>query len=290
MIYKELGKTGRKISAVGLGTWQLGSGKAQIDAIRAGIASGVNFIDTAEIYGTEPTVKKAVAGKKNLFIASKVWPSHFHYDDVIKACDASLKRIGVKTLDLYQLHWPNKFIPIEETMRAMEHLVDTGKIRYIGVSNFDKKQLIAAQSALKKYEVVSDQVEYSLIVRDPEEELARYCKKERISIIAYSPLGHGKLFSSKYKELLGLLSDIGERHRKTATQVALNWLLSRKEVFVIPKVSTAEHAVEDAGAASFKLSPKERLEIDLLSRKFGTRALKNMVNLPLSFLLFFKRS
>lgn len=290
MIYKSLGKTGEKVSAIGFGTWELSKNSASpIAAIEVAIKNGVNFIDTAEIYGTEPVVNKAIKGKKGLFIASKVWPGHFHYADVIKACDKSLKQLGVKRIDLYQLHWPNKFVPIEETMRAMEKLVDDGKIRYIGVSNFDKEQLVSAQNALKKYEIVSNQVEYSLFVRDPEKDIVPYLRKEKISLIAYSPLGHGKMFSSKYDPLFKTLEKIGKNYKKTATQVALNWLVSHPEVIAIPKSSTTEHAIENAGAGSFKLGLSDRTIIDLSSRKFTRKSLKSLIGLPLSFMLFFKR-
>ncbi len=290
MIYKELSKTGEKLSSIGIGTWQLGKNPPEeIRAIKVAIENGVNFVDTAEIYGSEPIVNKAIKGAKNIFIATKVWPAHFHYDDVIRACDKSLKNLGVKQIDLYQLHWPNKFIPIEETMRAMESLVKSGKIRYVGVSNFDKTQLIAAQNAMKKEEIVSDQVEYSLMVRGPEEELLPYCKKQKISVIAYSPLGHGKLFMGRYKKLFDLLSKVGKDYRKTAAQIALNWLISKKEVFAIPKASSVKHAMENAGATSFKLKLKDSIAIDIASRKHKKKSLKDTVNLPLYFLLFLKR-
>lgn len=291
MRYGELDKTGKKLSVIGLGTWQLGKNPAkEVKAIKAGIKKGINFIDTAEIYGTEPIVGKAIAGTEGIFIATKVWPTHFHYNDVIRACDASLERLGVKTIDLYQLHWPNQFIPIDETMRAMEDLVKAGKIRYIGVCNFDREQLANAQKAMKKEKIVSNQVEYSPIVRDPEVGLLDYCKKQGISLIAYSPLGHGKLFSRAYKPLLDVLSGIGKKHGRTAAQVALNWLVSKEGVFVIPKVSAVDHATEDAEAASFKLEPEEMREIDGASLKFATKSLRDTVGLPLSSLLFFKRS
>ncbi len=290
MIYKELGKTKEKLSSIGVGTWQLGKNPSEeVKAIKAAIENGVNFIDTAEIYGSEPLVNNAIKGTKDIFVATKVWPGHFHYADVIKACDKSLKNLGLKQIDLYQLHWPNKFIPIEETMRAMESLVKSGKIRYIGVSNFDKSQLIAAQAVMKREEIVSNQVEYSLMVRNPEEELLPYCQKQKISLIAYSPLGHGKLFAGKYKKLFDLLSNVGAKYNKTAAQISLNWLVSRKGVFAIPKASSIEHAVENAKATSFKLKLKDSIAIDVASRKHKRRSLKDTVNLPLSFLLFLKR-
>ncbi|MEM3476957.1 MAG: aldo/keto reductase, partial [Candidatus Micrarchaeaceae archaeon] len=128
-----------KVSELGIGTWQLtGSEQENIAALKYALDNGVNFIDTAEIYGTESIVGKAIKAKnrKELFIATKLWTSNFRYDDAIKACYASLERLGTSYVDLYQLHWPNKDVPIAETMKAMEKLADEGKIRSIGVSNF----------------------------------------------------------------------------------------------------------------------------------------------------------
>lgn len=287
MIYRELGKTGEKISAIGFGTWQLNKPySSSIRAIRTAIEDGVNFIDTAEIYGTEPIVGKAVSGIKNLIIATKVWPNHYHYDDIIKSCNASLKRLGIKRIDLYQLHWPNKFIPIKETMRAMEKLVDSGKIRYVGVCNFDKAQLLEAQNAMARYGLVSDQVEYSLFVRDPEKGLLSYCRRNSMNLIAYSPLGHGKLFSRRYKKLFGMLEKLGKKYDKTPSEVALNWLIAHKNVIAIPKASNPDHARENSRC--FNLSLSDRILIDAASRKFKTKSLKSLVSLPLSLLFFFK--
>jgi len=119
-----------------MGTWQLDENSERLAALKKGLELGDNFVDTAEIYGTEHLVGEAINGREDVFIASKVWPAHFSYEGVIKACDASLKRLGVKCIDLYQLHWPNYTIPIEETMSAMEHLQKEGKIRHIGVCKF----------------------------------------------------------------------------------------------------------------------------------------------------------
>jgi len=263
MIKKELGKTGEKLPAIGLGTWQLGGSSAE-DALVAGVKAGANFIDTAEIYHTEPLVGRALSRIKvegiSVFLATKVWPTHFHHDDVIKACEGSLKRLGIRTIDLYQLHWPNPSIPISETVKAMEELVDQGKIRYIGVSNFSVKQLEEARASMKKYEVVSDQVEYSPFNREAEKELIPYCQREKITIIAYSPLGHGQLL--KDSELRTKFEEIAKAHGKTWVQVALAWLVSKPQVVAIPKASTPEHAVEDAGAGDLALTPEEVSSLD----------------------------
>ncbi|MCL5239532.1 MAG: aldo/keto reductase [Candidatus Marsarchaeota archaeon] len=273
MDYSTLGKTGKRLSEIGLGTWKLGANEAgEIEALRAGIDSGINFIDTAEIYGTEPIVAKAIAGRENLFIATKVSPTHFHYDDVLRSCDASLQRLGVSNIDLYQLHWPNRDVPIDETMRAMEKLVADGKIRHIGVSNFSVKEMEAAQAALKSNEIVSNQVEYSMLVREPELGLADYCRKEQVSIIAYSPLARGHLLDSEYSKLKEMLGEIGKKHGKTATQVSVNWLISKGNVIPIPKAAKKEHVIELVGAAGWRLSKEEMASIDaFLSSTTGAR-------------------
>lgn len=197
---KEFNKTKRQLSVLGVGTWELSSDiNENVKAIKYALDNGINFIDTAEMYNTENVVAQAIKDydREKLFIASKVWPTHFGYDDVIKACEGSLEKLGTKYLDLYQLHWPNKAIDIKETMRAMEKLVSDGKIKSIGISNFSLSEMKDAQNAMSKYEIASNQVEYSIVTRDIEKSgLFDYCRENSIAIIAYSPLSHGKLFGN----------------------------------------------------------------------------------------------
>ena len=138
---RELGKTGERIPVVGMGTWALGNSsgeqrREEIKALQKGIELGMKFIDTAEVYGhgrSESLVGDAIRDYRDeVFLATKVAPENFAYDDIIRSCETSIQRLGVKFVDLYQLHWPNPRIPIQETMRAMEELVATGKTRYIG--------------------------------------------------------------------------------------------------------------------------------------------------------------
>jgi len=182
---KRARKEGKRVPAIGLGTWQL-DGEHAVEALVDGVKAGAWLIDTAEAYGTEGLVGQALKKLKdegvNVFLATKVSPSHFHHDDVIKSCEASLSRLGVKAVDLYQLHWPNHSIPIAETMGAMEELVKAGKIRYIGVSNFSSKELDEARASLKREDVVSDQVKYSPFDRHVEPDLFPYCEKEGITV------------------------------------------------------------------------------------------------------------
>jgi diketogulonate reductase-like aldo/keto reductase len=269
--YKELGKTGEKIPALGLGTWGIGgfsypdysNDELAIEIIRFAVEIGMNFIDTAEMYGaghSEELIGEAIKGiRDKVFIATKVLPTNFRYEDVIKACERSLRRLKTSYIDLYQLHWPNPSIPIKETMRAMEKLVNEGKIRYIGISNFSVEETIEAMNALSKYEIVSNQVEYSLLVRDIEKDLLEFCRKNKITVIAYSPLARGELLKGKYYEFL---SKIGKKYNKTAAQVALNWLIIKENVVAIPKAFSKAKIVENMGAYGWKLSDEDLKAID----------------------------
>jgi diketogulonate reductase-like aldo/keto reductase len=223
MDYREFGRAKVKVSAIGMGTYYDApwiaasrlSGYRQgredkIAALRSGIELGINLIDTAEIYETEPLVAEAIKGYRRhaLFIATKVWPMHLKYDQVLKAAQRSLERLQYSYIDLYQIHWPNPLVPIKENMGAMEKLVDDGKVRYIGVSNFSLSQTKEAEDALSKYELVSNQVEYSLKVREIEADLLPYCDKNGIIILAYRPLAHGALAnpSGKLKAVIDEIS------------------------------------------------------------------------------------
>src|SRR6266540_2264734 len=143
---KQLGNTGVMVSEIGLGTWKYRGG---VEPLRRGIELGAYLIDTAEIYRTENVVGQAIQGmRERVFIATKVSGEHLRADAVLRAADASLRLLGTEVIDLYQIHWPNGRVPIQETMQAMETLVDRGQVRYIGVSNFSLRELRAAQVAL----------------------------------------------------------------------------------------------------------------------------------------------
>lgn len=145
---KELGKTGITLPEIGLGTWQYRGG---IGPLRKGISLGAHLIDTAEIYGTEGMVGEAVKGDRpQVFIATKVSGNHLRYDEVLRAAEESLRRLGTDYIDLYQIHWPDPNAPMKETLRAMEALVDMGKVKFIGVSNFYVKNLEEAQACMTK--------------------------------------------------------------------------------------------------------------------------------------------
>ena len=269
----EFGKTGAKVSPMGMGTYydpgwifsakllkRQGNPDNKVKAIKAGVEAGINLIDTAELYESENLVKQAIQEipREDLFIATKVWPTHFSYDKVIKSCDRSLRKLGMKYIDLYQLHFPSKTKKIDETMKAMEHLVNEGKIRHIGISNFSLDQTVKAVEALKKYDLVSTQMNFNLSHRNIEGDLLPYCRENKISILAYYPLGHGKLVSPD-SSTSEVFKEISQNHGgKTAPQIVLNWFYSKFDfVFPIPRASNADHVMENAGSKGWKMSQDE---------------------------------
>lgn len=252
---KQLGNTGVQVPELALGTWQYRGGA---EVLRAGIELGATFIDTAESYGTEPVVGEAIRGiRDRIFLASKVSPRHFRRHDVIKAAECSLKQLNTDYLDLYQLHWPNYTVPIGETMSAMERLVEMGKIRFIGVSNFTVAEMRRAQAHLSKARIVSNQVRYSLIDRSAEQELLPYCEANQISLLAFSPLATGfdNLRLSDREDSLG---QIAAEAGKTRAQVALNWCVSHPAVIAIFKADKVEHVRENCAASGWSLTPQQR--------------------------------
>ncbi|HEX4919686.1 MAG TPA: aldo/keto reductase [Candidatus Bathyarchaeia archaeon] len=276
MDYRKLGRTSESIPVVGMGTWEMGgrmsgdssNDAAAVEALRLGLKLGMSLIDTAEMYGaghSEEIVSKVLKDSRDsVFLASKVSPSHFEHDQVLRSAEHSLQRLGVERMDLYQLHWPSPKIPIGETMRAMEKLVRDGKIRHIGVSNFSVAQIREAQESLSRESIVSNQVEYSLVDRWIEPGVLPFCQREGITVIAYSPLGKGRIPGGRgasFKQL----DEIARKHSKSRSQVALNWLLSREGVVVIPKAIDKAHVRENAYAAGWKLNLEE---IHQLERAF----------------------
>src|SRR5437867_10049431 len=233
---------------------------AGIEALRLGLDLEMKFIDTAEMYGagqSEEVVSRALEVRRDrVFVASKVSPRHFAYDDVLAAAGRSLKRLGLKQMDLYQLHWPNPRIPISETMRAMEKLVNDGIIRHIGVSNFSVEQMKEAQQSLSHEKVVSNQVEFSLIDRSVEAGILQYCQKEGLTLIAYSPLGQGKIPRGRVTAFK-ILDERPEKLNKSRNQVALNWVLQHDSVVAIPKAADTDHVKENAEVAEWKLGRKD---------------------------------
>lgn len=256
MLQKSLGDSEEKIPEIGQGTWQYGSG---VDPLRLGILLGATHVDTAEMYGTELTVGKAIADiRDKVFLATKVSPQHLHHDDLIRAAEGSLKRLNTSVIDLYMIHWPNPDIPIKETMKAMEELAGRGKIRHIGVSNFSVSDLEEAKEAMSERKIVSNQVQYNLSNRSIEEDLIPYCKKEKITIVAYSPLSRGQVGRRRDE----VLDQIASKYGKTQAQVVLNFLTRDENVVAIPKANRVEHVRENCGASGWRLASGDIAAID----------------------------
>ena len=295
MEYRELGNTGIKVSVIGLGTWQWGSrewgwnkhyGEKDVQAgFQKGLELGINFVDTAEVYGrgrSEEILGRTLRGfRDEVVIATKVWPWNLSYTRLLRSADRSLGRLGVDVIDLYQIHWPNHLVPIRSTMRAMKKLMEIGKVRSIGVSNFNLKVMKAAQEALEPIKLASNQMKYNLLDRGIERELLPAALDSKITIIAYSPLAKGVLtgkyttgskpgsfvqrasprFSqrnlAKFAEMRKLLKEIGNVHGKTPAQVALNWLIRKENVIAIPGAKRPVDVEDNAGATGWRLTQTE---------------------------------
>ncbi|MGC8660944.1 MAG: aldo/keto reductase [Nitrososphaeria archaeon] len=261
-----------RVSPIGLGTWGMG-GKTypdssrdheMIKAIMFAISNGLSLLDTAEFYAqghTEELVGKALkqVEREKVFVISKVWYTHLERDQVLRSAESSLKRLNLSYIDLYLIHWPNESVPLREPLSAMQKLIDDGKIRYAGVSNFDIELLKKAREEIPRSDLVADEVRYSLLYREPEKRLLPYCKREHLAFIAYTPLEKGLVSKDSF------LSEIGKKYNKTATQIALNWL-SYNDTIPIPKSEKIDHIKENAGAMGWKLSKEDFATI---SEKYG---------------------
>ncbi len=296
MEYVGLGRNGLRVSAVGLGMWQAGGtgwGRDVRDAdcvaaMECAVNLGVNLIDTAEVYGqghSEEVVGKAVraVGRDRVVIATKVAGYHARARDVEAACRGSLRRLRVREIDLYQVHWPDPWeqVPLRETMKALERLHRRGWIRHIGVSNFAVRDLEEARAHLSRTDIVSNQVRYNLLQRDIESEVLPYCRREGIGIMAWSPLGKG-LLTGKYRAgrrpkdrvradeelfkpanlrsaapVVAALRRVGRDHGKTPAQVALAWLRRYRNVVPIPGAKRPAQVEENAGAVGWALRARD---------------------------------
>ncbi|GAC1406644.1 MAG: aldo/keto reductase [Chloroflexota bacterium] len=310
MEMRKLGSDGPEITTIGFGCWAMGgagwagSWGAQDDrdstrSIETAIHEGINWFDTAAVYGlghSEEVLGKALGKhRKDVFVATKfgsVWDEkgsitdHASYESVLKECDASLKRLGTDYIDLYQQHWPDRSgTPIEDTMRALDHLVQQGKVRWVGVSNYDKSLLA---SALAVRHVDSLQPPYSLFHRDAEEELLPFCLEKGVGVVAYSPLSSGLLggkytpdkkfeegdWRSRNSEFSGeglrrnlkkvdALREIAQRFDKTVPQLAIAWVLSNPALTsAIVGVRRPDHITSILPAAGWKLDEGTLGEIE----------------------------
>lgn len=246
------------IPQLGIGTWQL-TGDTCTKAVKIALEKGYTHIDTAEAYGNETEIGKALNGfdRTKLFITSKLWMSHYKYGDAVNACDESLRKLNVDYLDLYLMHWPDSSQDMEETMRAMKELHDSNRIKAFGVSNFTVKHLEKAIPIAEKVgiPITVNQVEFHPGLY--QEELMNFCKDHQIVLEAYSPLARGKIGEND------VLSSMASKYGRTSAQVALRWMLD-KGLVVIPKSSSETHIVENMDVFDFTLDDKDSEAIDKL--------------------------
>ncbi len=256
MIPATILENGVKMPVIGLGTWQL-TGQKCTDTLKKALNLGYTHIDTAEIYGNQKDIGRAIKGypRDKLFITSKVWRDNLHYDDVLSACKNTLNDLGVDYLDLYLIHWPNHNIPLMGTLDALRKLYNEGKVRAIGVSNFTIRHL---QDTIKitQIPICVNQVEFHPLLY--QKDLLNFCENYNIKITAYSPLAKSEVFDNP------LLKKIGRKYKKTAGQISLRWLL-QKGTIVIPKASSEKHLKENLDVFDFELNKEDVKLIDNLN-------------------------
>jgi diketogulonate reductase-like aldo/keto reductase len=256
----KFGSMGVEVPVIGQGTWNLPErGEAVAEArraIRAGVELGMTHIDTAEMYGAgrvEELIAQAIAGfpREQLFIVSKVLPDHASYDGTIEACNKSLVRLKTDYLDCFLLHWRSRH-PISHTMGALEQLIDDGKIKSLGVSNFDVDDLKEAQAVMKKHPIICNQVLYNMRNRGIERKLLSYCNENSIALVGYTPFGQRALPNLRTAGG-AVLVEVANKHGVTVPQVILSFLVREPNLFAIPKSASEEHTRENAAAADLVL-------------------------------------
>lgn len=261
------GSTDRQVAVIGQGTWLIEDVDAPraIAALRRGLELGLTHIDTAEMYGSgtaETLIGEAIAGRRDeVFLVSKVLPTHASRQGVVTACERSLKRLATERLDCYLLHWRGSY-PLEETVAGFEQLRRDGKILAWGVSNFDVADLEEVRSIAGGGHPACNQVLYHLQERGIEHAVLPWCEKNRVAVVGYSPFGHRGGLPGPRTAPGRVLKEIADAHRASVHQVALRFLIRRAPLFTIPKASNAEHTADNAGAAALELSEADLQRID----------------------------
>lgn len=255
--------SGEEIPVLGQGTWAMAEHprrrEDEIASLRLGLDLGMTLIDTAEMYGNgaaEELVSEAIAGRRaEVFLVSKVLPSHSTRSGTIAACERSLRRLGTDHLDLYLLHWRGN-PPLEETLEGFTTLMNSGKIRYWGVSNFDPSDMQELVRIAGGAAVATNQVLYNLTRRGIEYDLLPWSRQRKIPIMAYSPIEQGRMLGHSE------LQRVATRHKATPAQIALAWLLRQDGLNAIPKASTPAHVRENRAALDLDLTEQDLAALD----------------------------
>ena len=266
------GWTKVQVPIIGQGTWKM-EGDPPVEALgalQAGLDAGMTHVDTAELYGggrVESLVGRAIAGRREkICLVSKVMPNHASRSGTLKACEATLQRLGTDHLDCYLLHWPGPH-PLEDTIAAFEQLVQAGKIRSWGLSNFDVDELDEALAIAGPRRIACNQVLYHLRARDIEDRVVPWCVKHDVAVVGYSPFGSGD-FPQPQSKGGKVLGEIARAHGVTPFQVALAFLVRDPHVFAIPKSAKVARVRENAAAAGLRLG---RQEIGRIEEAFPVR-------------------
>lgn len=257
--------SGESVPSMGLGTWnmgeRIGNPKAEAEALVRGLDLGATLIDTAEMYargGAERVVGRAIKGRRDdVFIVSKILPHNASFDGTMRACEDSLQRMEIESIDLYLLHWPGNH-SLEGTVSAFEQLKTDGKIRHWGVSNFDTSDMQELYGIPEGKNCQTNQVLYNLSRRGIEWDLLPWCRSMGLPIMAYSPIEQGRLLENK--KLKALASKIGV----SAAQLSIAWSIRKSDTITIPKASNLEHVSQNIDAWTMKLESATLDELDKL--------------------------
>ena len=243
-----------RVPALGLGTARM-KGETCREAVETGLDLGYRHIDTAQMYDNEDAVGAAVqesnVDREEVFLTTKINRGNQSYDDVLSSFTGSLERLNMEYVDLLLIHVPSR-VPVEETIEAMNQLQEEGRVRHIGVSNFSVQQTEEAVGA-SETPIVTNQVKYHPF--HSQNDLLEYCIEDEIMLTAYSPLARGRAAGN------ATLSKIGSRYGKTASQVALRWLIQQETVSAVPKASSRDHLEENIDVFDFKLSDEEMQQV-----------------------------
>ena len=249
--------SGDEIPMIGFGTWNL-SGETINSSVRTALDAGYTHIDTAEGYKNESEIGEVLTDydRSELFLSSKVLPKNLNYESVVRACEASLDRLGTDYLDLYLIHWPNPAISLRETLNAMETLHDEGLVRNLGVSNFSAYQLSCAKY-ISDVPIAVNQIEFHPVYQ--QHKLREYCRETDTVVEAAAPLGR--------TEILGepIIREIAEKHDRSPAAVVLRWAIARDTV-VLPKSTTPSHIEANLEAWDWELPESDLAAIDDLNR------------------------
>nr|WP_281244960.1 aldo/keto reductase [Tropicimonas isoalkanivorans] len=256
---------GTDVPVFGLGTWYMGGSRTdraeEVRSLQRGIDLGMSLIDTAEMYGdgaAEDLVGEAIRGRRDdVFLVSKVYPHNASFDGVRAACERSLRRLGTDRLELYLLHWPGQ-VPLSETVKGFERLVEAGMIRQWGVSNFDPQDMRALLDVPGGDAVATNQVLYNLSCRGVEWDLLPEARAAGCPLMAYSPIDQARLLRDP--ELAALAQEVDV----TPAQLALAWVVDGGGVIAIPKAGRVEHVEQNAAAAEIRISDEIRSRLDAI--------------------------